>query len=195
MIGNLVRFFMAFLLILPASFSLHAAAETLTLDPQHTYILWQIKHLGFSTQAGKWYAYGTVTLDQEKPENSKVNATIKVADVVTGIPELDKHLKGRLFFDVARFPTATFVSDKVDVINKTSAKVHGMLTLHGVSKPITLDVTLNKVGKNPINDKMTVGFTATTELKRSDFGLRTLLPDVGDEVKIEIGAEAYKDNQ
>ncbi len=76
---------------------LHAAAETLTLDPEHSYILWQISHLGFSTQAGKWYVNGTVTLDKDKPENSKVNATIKLADIVTGIPELDKHLKGKLF--------------------------------------------------------------------------------------------------
>ena len=66
------------------------------------------------------------------------------------------------------------------------------LTLHGVSKPITLDVKLNKVGVSPINDKMTVGFTATTMFKRSDFGMNSFLPGVGDEVKIDIEAEATK---
>jgi len=192
MIRNVARFFMACLLTLPVSLSSYAAAETLTLDPQHTYILWHISHLGFSTQAGKWYATGTVTLDKEMPQNSKVSATINLSGIATGIPELDEHLKGPLFFDIAKYPTATFVSDKVDVIDKTKAKVQGMLTLHGVSKPVTLDVTMNKVGKNPITDKMTVGFTATTTIKRSDFGIKSLLPEVGDEVAITIGAEAFQ---
>ena len=192
MLRNIARCFLSFLLLIPVSFSLQAAPETWTFDPQHTYVLWKIEHLGFSTQAGKFYVNGTVTLDQEKPQNSKVDATIKIADIVTGIPELDKHLQGQLFFDDVKFPTATFTSNKVDVINKTSAKVHGMLMMHGVSKPVTLNVTMNKVGKNPISDKLTTGFTATTTLKRSDFGMTTLLPDVGDAVTIEIGAEAYK---
>lgn len=191
MIRTIARFLIAILFILPASL-LHAAAETLTLDPQHSYVLWEIEHLGFSTQIGKWYVNGMVILDQDQPQNSKVEATIKVANVVTGIPELDKHLQGPLFFDTAKYPTATFVSNKVDVLSKTQAKVEGMLTLRGVSKPVTLDVTLNKVGKSPITDKMTVGFTATTTIKRSDFGMKTLIPEVGDEVKILIGAEAYK---
>ncbi|KTD36139.1 polyprenyl-pyrophosphate binding protein [Legionella nautarum] len=191
MIRTIARFLIALLFILPVSF-LHAAVETLTLDPQHSYVLWEIEHLGFSTQVGKWYVTGTVTLDQDQPQNSKVEATIKVSNVITGIPELDKHLQGPLFFDTAKYPTATFVSNKVDVLSKTKAKVEGMLTLRGVTKPVTLNVTLNKVGKSPITDKMTVGFTATTTLKRSDFGMKTLIPDVGDEVKIQIGAEAYK---
>ncbi len=194
MISNMVRFFLAFILILPLS-GLNAATETLTLDNQHSYVLFYIKHLGFSTQSGKWYVNGTVLLDKDNPQNSKVNATVKIADIVTGIPELDKHLKSKLFFDADSFPKATFVSDKVDLTSKTTAKVHGMLSLHGVSKPITLDVTLNKFGKNPISDKMTVGFTATTELKRSDFGMNAYLPGIGDEVKIEIGAEAYLPNK
>jgi len=119
-----------------------------------------------------------------------VDVSIDVDKIVTGLPELDKHLKDKLFFDVAKYPKATFVSDKVEVLSDTTAKVHGNLILHGVSKPITLDVTLNKVGKNPITDKPTVGFTASTELKRSDFGMSTFLPDLGDEVSIEIAAEA-----
>lgn len=191
---NLTHFVWSVIVLLSVSLSLHAA-ETLTLDDQHSYVLWRIKHLGFSTQSGKWYVKGTVTLDKEHPQNSKVDATIDVANMITGIPELDKHLKGKLFFDTEKFPVATFVSDKVDVLNDTAANVHGVLTIRGVSKPVMLRVTLNKVGKNPITDRMTVGFSATTELKRSDFGIKTLLPDVGDEVSIEIGAEAYQPNQ
>lgn len=192
MISNFARSLVALLILSFFTLSASAAPETLILDNQHTYVLWSIEHLGFSTQAGKWYVNGEVTLDKDNPKNSKVNATIKVADVVTGIPELDKHLKGKLFFDTAKFPTATFVSNKVDVLNKSHAKVSGMLTVHGVTKPVVLNVTLNKAGKNPINDKMTVGFTATTVIKRSDFGMNTLKGDLGDEVKIDIGAEAYQ---
>ncbi len=181
------------LLFLPLS--LHAETMQWTLDPQHTYVIWKINHLGFSSQIGKWYANGQLILDEQKPQNSKVSATIQLTNLITGIPELDKHLKSPLFFDVEKYPTATFVSDKVTPINKNSASVHGLLTIHGVSKPITLQVTLNKVGKNPINDKLTAGFTGKTVLKRSEFNMMTLLPDLSDEVSIEIGAEAYKNAQ
>jgi polyisoprenoid-binding protein YceI len=186
------KYFSIIILLLITSSPLRAAPETWTLDPQHTYVLWKIEHLGFSTQAGKFYANGTVILDQDNPQKSSVNATIKIADIVTGIPDLDKHLKGQLFFNDAKFPTATFVSNKVEILNKNEAKVQGILTLHGVSKPTVLLVTMNKTGKNPVSDKITAGFTATTELKRSDFGMSTLLPDVGNTVNIEIGAEANK---
>ena len=188
---NLIRFIILFFSTIFFSVSAYAA-ETMTLDPNHTYILWHIKHFGFSTQAGKWYATGTLVIDKDKLQNSKVNTTIQVADVVTGLPELDKHLKGKLFFNTEQYPTATFVSGKVDVTGKTTSKVHGMLTLHGVSKPVVLDVSLNQVGKNPITDKMTAGFSAKTKIKRSDFGINTLLPGLSDEVNLEIQAEAYK---
>lgn len=168
------------------------AAETFTLDPQHTYVLWHISHFGFTTQAGKWYATGTLVLDKDKPQNSKVNASIQIANIITGIPELDKHLMGGLFFDVEHFPVTTFVSNKVNVTGKSTAMVEGILTLHGVAKPVVLSVKLNNAGVSPITDKMTVGFTATTSIKRSDFGINTLLPGLGDEVKIDIEAEAYQ---
>jgi polyisoprenoid-binding protein YceI len=176
-----------FSLILPAQ-----AAETFILDPLHSYVLWHASHFDFSHPSGKWMVNGTVTLDKDHPQASKVDVSIKLADLITGIPELDKHLKGELFFNVAKYPLATFVSDKVTDVNNNSARVEGMLTLHGVSKPVTLDVKMNKLGVSPITDKMTAGFTASTTIKRSDFGINTLLPGVGDEVKIEIEAEAMK---
>jgi polyisoprenoid-binding protein YceI len=184
-------------LVATVSFSTATYAEpvTFTLDNQHTYVLWNIQHLGFSTQAGKWYANGQLVLDKDHPDQSKVNVTIKIADIVTGLPELDKHLKSKVFFDVDKFPKATFVSDKVQVLSEHSAKVQGMLTIHGVTKPVTLDVTLNKSGINPISNKNSVGFTATATIKRSDFGMTTLLPALGDEVVLQIGAEAYQDKK
>ncbi|MGQ3891359.1 YceI family protein [Legionella sp. CNM-4043-24] len=191
MIHSITRFLLAAVFTLSAILPAQAA-EKLILDDQHSYVLWHINHLGFTTQSGKWYVKGFVLLDKDHPQNSKVEATIDLNNFVTGLPELDKHLKSPLFFDTAKYPTATFISSKVDVINDHSARVEGSLTLHGITKPVTLDVTLNKTGKNPITDKMTVGFSAKTELKRSDFGMKALLPNLGDEVTIEIGAEAYQ---
>jgi len=188
---NLIKTILFYILLtcfIPASY----AAEIFTLDPNHSYVFWHINHFGFSSQAGKWYASGTLVLDKDKPANSKVNAVIKVADMVTGLPELDAHLKGKLFFNVAQFPTATFVSDKVEITGDKTANVHGVLTLHGVSKPVTLAVAMIQAGKSPITDNFTVGFAATTMIKRSDFGMTTLLPGLGDEVKIEIGAEGFQ---
>ncbi|HAU0201932.1 TPA: polyisoprenoid-binding protein [Legionella pneumophila] len=190
---NFSNFLLAATVLLSTSFA-GQAAEQFTLDDHHTYVLWNINHLGFSTQVGKWYAKGFVVLDKEHPETSKVEATIAVDTISTGLPELDEHLKGPLFFDTKKFPTATFISNKVDVLSDTSAKVEGLLTLHGVSKAVTLMVKLNKMGKDPINDRMTAGFSATTQIKRSDFNMNSLLPSVGDDVSIEIGAEAYKSN-
>lgn len=166
------------------------AAESYTLDPNHTYVLWHISHFGYSYPSGKWMAQGTLTLDQNKPQNSKVNVTINMDNLVTGIKELDEHLKSPLFFDVKQYPTATFVSDKVIVTGKNTATVHGTLTLHGVSKPLSLAVIFNKVGISPVTNKKTVGFSATSELLRSDYDITSLLPGIGDDVKINIEAEA-----
>ncbi|MDQ2993877.1 MAG: YceI family protein [Pseudomonadota bacterium] len=169
-----------------------AATESYTLDPNHSYVAWGVSHFGFSDQVGKWYVNGTIDFDAAKPQNSKVNVTIKVDEIVTGLSEFDKHLKGKLFFDTSKYPTATFVSDKINVTGDKSAKIQGTLTVHGVSKSITLDVKLNKKDVNPLNNKPTLGFSATTNLKRSDYNIKTLLPSVGDDVQLMIQVEANK---
>ena len=164
-------------------------AETYTLDSGHTYVLWHISHFGFSNPSGKWLANGTLILDETHPQNSKVDVTIQTDTIDTGIPKLDEHLKSKAFFEVEKYPTATFVSDKITMNGKNAAKVHGMLTVHGVTKPVTLDVTLNKIGVNPISMKKTAGFSAKAKIKRSDFDMTTLIPGLGDEVKLDIEAE------
>lgn len=181
-------------LIIPAQ----AAPETYVLDNGHTSVTFHVNHFGFSHPSGKWMANGTLVLDEEKPENSKVEATINLADVLTGVHDLDKHLTTKDFFNVKTYPTATFVSNKVDVIKDNKgkptgkAKVFGMLTLEGVSKPVVLDVTLNKIGMSAIKNQKTVGLSATTTLKRSDFGMDTYIPNISDEVVIDIEVEANK---
>lgn len=167
-----------------------SSSASYILDPDHTYVLWHADHFGFSRPSGKWMANGTLNYNVKSPEKSQVNVTINMADLTTGIPDLDKHLKGTLFFNVQKFPTATFVSNKVELKDKQVTKVHGTLTIRDISKPIVLDITREKNAQNPITEKPTLGFSATTSLNRSDFGIKTLLPGVGDKIEIEIELEA-----
>lgn len=166
------------------------AAETYALDTNHTNIVWSINHFGFSNPSGKFTKVeGQLVLDEANPANSKVSMTLSPANILTGIDKLDEHLKSKDFFDVEQFPNATFVSTKVALTGKDTAKVTGTLTLHGISKPVTLDVKLNKIGVNMFNKK-TAGFSAFTTIKRSDFGINTYLPALVDDVKISIESEA-----
>ncbi len=175
-------------LVVPTAY----ASDKYILDDSHTYVGWKISHFGYSYPNGKWMAKGTMELDKDKPQDSKVEATINLADMITGIPKLDHHLKGPEFFDVDKYPTATFVSTKVITTGKDTAKVEGDLTLHGVTKSITLDVKLNKAEVSPMTNKMTAGFSATATISRSEFGIKAYAPGLGDEVKLNIEAEAFK---
>lgn len=166
------------------------AVDTYTFDPTHTAITWDISHFGFSRPAGKFMSVeGTLMLNEEKPEASSVHVTIGMAGLNSGVPKLDEHLKAKDFFDMEQYPTAKFESTKVTVKDSTHASVEGNLTLRGVTKSVTLDVTLNKVGDNFVG-KRTAGLTAKTTLKRSDFGMTAYLPNLGDDVNIAIEAEA-----
>lgn len=167
------------------------AADTYTLDPFHTNLYWKANHFGFSNPSGKFATVtGTVTLDEAAPDKSSVNVTVNTGSVVTGIDLFNEHLRADKFFNSEKFPTATFVSSKVEPTGKDTAKVTGDLTLVGITKPVTLDVTLNKIGENPISKLKTAGFTATGVVKRSEFGMTYALPGVSDDVQITIDAEA-----
>lgn len=171
--------------------SANAASETFVFDPNHTSVLWHANHFGFSNPMGRFgIKDGSVTLDQANPKASSVDVTIDTDSLETGIDKFNEHIKSKDFIDAKTFPTATFKSTKVDVTGKDTAKVTGDLTLHGVTKPVTLDVKLNKIGEHPMNKKNTAGFSATTTIKRSDFGISAYVPNVSDEIKLEIEAEA-----
>lgn len=166
------------------------ATEIYKLDPLHTAVVWRVSHLGFSYPSGKFMNIdGTLVLDQKNLAASKVNVTIPVALVETGVPKLDEHLKNKDFFDAATYPTATFISNTVDVTSKDTMIVHGTLTLHGVSRAVDLDVRLNKLGDNHLKVP-SAGFSATATIKRSDFGIDIGVPMLADEVRLEIETEA-----
>lgn len=167
------------------------AAERYVIDANHTDVVWSASHFGFSDSHGKFADLsGVIELDKDAPANSKVNVTINTASVVTGIEKFDAHLRSPDFFASEEFPEATFVSESVEITGDDTADITGTLTLRGVSKPVTLAATLNKMGENPYNKKQTVGFNAETTINRSDFGITYALPGIPEQVGIHIAAEA-----
>lgn len=160
-------------------------------DPTHTSATWSANHFGFSNPSGKFSNIeGELILDEKHPNKSSVNVKINIAGINTANEKFDNHLKSEDFFNVKKFSTANFLSKKIVITGKNSAKVYGDLTFMGISKEIILNVKLNKIGINPIVNKKTAGFSANATIKRSDFGINYALPAIADEVKISIEAEA-----
>lgn len=170
------------------------AADTYQIDTSHTYLGFEISHLGFSTTYGRFTdVSGTIDLDEENPEASSVDVKIVPSSVYTGDEKRDEHLRGEDFFNVAEFPDMSFKSTSIEKTGEDTGKITGDLTMHGVTKPVTLDTTFTKKGDYPMQEGMkAVGFNATTSLKRSDFGIDKYVPMVGDEVTITISLEAQR---
>ena len=176
-----------------ALFSGQAAfAATYTLEPNYTQGVLRWDHLGFSFPAAQ-FAQGTGTLefDASDPGMASIKVTIPIASLSTGVPDLDEHLKSEDFFEVAKYPTATFVSTRVEKgMGVNRFKVTGDLTIRKVTRPVMLEVTLLKVGKNARTEVATIGFDAKGTLKRSDFGLGAFVPQVSDEIQLLVTTQA-----
>jgi len=172
--------------------AVRAHAATYTLEPNYTQGVFRWDHLGFSHPAAQFaQGSGTLEFDAMKPTMASITVTIPLSSIASGVADLDEHLKSEDFFDVAKFPTATFASTKVEQgMAKDGLKVSGNLTLHGVTRPVTLAVTLLKAGSNARTGVPTIGFNATATLKRSDFGLGAFVPQVGDEIRIQMTTQA-----
>jgi len=169
------------------------AADSYTIDSRHTFPSFEIDHLGFSTQRGRFnQSSGKVVLDADHGRGS-IDVVVDMASISTGLTELEEHLRGKDFFDVARYPTMNFKSDKLHFAGKKLIGADGMLTLHGVTKPVSLKVDHFYCGINPIKLKYTCGANAMTRIKRSDFGIDKYVPMVADEVKVVIQVEATRD--
>lgn len=161
-------------------------AGSYAADPNHTQVAWSVNHLGFNLYNGLFAGTtGTMTLDPANPAKAAVTIQIPLDKVVTTSDALTAHLKRADFFDTAKFPVATFKSTKI-VVSGTTATIAGDLTLHGVTKPVTLDAHFVGAGNNPLSKAATVGFEATTSIKRSDYGMTFLVPGVGDQVDLRI---------
>lgn len=166
------------------------SAQAWQFDKSHTRVGFSVDHLGFSTVVGDFRQFdGAVQYDPKQPAALKVNFEIDTHSIDSGWVARDEHLRKADFFNVEKFPKMSFTSTAVKVLGDNKSQVTGNLTLLGVTKPVTLDVTLNKLDVNPISKKQTAGITATTTIKRSDWGMTTYVPAVGDDIPVRIDAE------
>ena len=164
-------------------------------DPSHTRVSFTVSHMGFSDWYGDFTGTtGTLSLDPKAVAKAKVDVTIPTASVVTTNATLDGELRGAQWFDADKYPTIHFASTKVAQTGARTALITGELTFHGVTKPVVLKASFNASGTNPMSKAFTIGFNATTTIKRSEFGVKTYVPLIGDDVAIRISAPFEKAN-
>ena len=170
-----------------------AAPETYRLDAGHTFPRFSYSHFGFSTQLSRFNrTTGTVTLDRAA-RTGAVDISIDTTSVDTGFAVFDEHIQAEDFLDTAKHPTATFRSSKVVFSGDTPTAVEGVLTLKGVSRPVTLKVTSFQAMPHPILKKDAIGANATVTVKRTDFNMGKYAPHVGDDVTIDVAVEAIRE--
>ena len=164
-------------------------AGTYKIETSHTQVSFGVDHMGFSPFYGTFSgATGRVVLDPANLAAASLEVSIPIASVQTTSAKLTEELNSADWFDSARFPTATFKSTKVTSTSPTTANIDGTLTLHGVTRPATIEVRFYGAGANPMSKALTVGFEARTEIKRSDFGITKYVPLVSDGVGLLITA-------
>ena len=171
-----------------------AAPLTYTIDQSHAQIIFSYNHVGYSTGYGMFSGFGgEVVYDAENPAASTVAVTFPVRSMLTGWEARFEHFMSPDFFDAAEDEAVSFTSTAIEVTGETTGKITGDLTLNGVTKPVVLETTLNKSEPYPLppfEGKPALGFTATTTVLRSDFGLGAYVPFISDEVQIQISFEA-----
>lgn len=193
------RFITAVAMILALVVPAIASATTWNIDPDHSHVGFKVKHLMVSNVKGNFEKYsGTVEINDRDITSSKVDVTIQTTSINTGVPKRDEHLRSADFFDVARYPTMTFVSTKVAKAGTGNLRVTGALTIHGVTKEVVLDVEpLSQESRDPWGN-IRRGTSASTKINRKDFGLNwnkaleTGGVVVGDEITINLEVEMIK---
>ncbi|MEM6901002.1 MAG: YceI family protein [Pseudomonadota bacterium] len=163
------------------------------MDVTHGYVTFSYNHLGFSNPQLRFRTVDAkLDLNAEAPAESSVNVTIAANSIDTGVDVFDGHMNSADWLDTETYPEITFVSTALEQSDAGTGTLTGDLTIKGVTKPVTLDVTLIGAGPHPLNQKETVGVEATGTVLRSDFGLGNFVPAVGDEVSILISGEFNK---
>lgn len=172
------------------------AADTFKIDPAHTNVVFFVNHLGYSKMIGQFNdVSGTFVMDQANIANSKVNLVIKAASVDTDHEARDKHLRSPDFLNAEEFPEITFSSTKVEKTGEKTGKITGGLTVLGQTKPVTLDVTFNKMAKHPIpsyKGVVVAGFSARAKMNRHDYGMNFAKGGIGGVLDLFIEVEGFK---
>ena len=179
--------------VLAAAFgAAQAAPATYKIDPTHTFVTFEAKHFGTSTNRGRFdKKSGTITLDKAA-KTGKAEVTIETGSINTGTAPFDGHLKGKDFFNAESFPTATFVSDQFKFDGDKVTEVVGKLTFLGKTQPVTLKATSFNCYDNPMLKREVCGGDFETTIKRSEYGSSYGLPGIPDEIKLDIQIEAVK---
>lgn len=171
----------------------NAEAVYYEIDSTHTYPHFAIEHLGFSTLYGRFdQTTGKLMIDKEN-KNGFVSIRIDAVSVNTGYSKRDDHLRSPDFLNVTEFPKIQYESRNIKFSGTEQATVEGDLTMLGVTRPVSLQVSRYRCGKNPMSKKDTCGFEAHTEIKRSDFGSKYGAPGIGDTMKLWFQVEAVKE--
>lgn len=179
------------LLLVAVSAPAFASMQTFKIDTAHTQVSFTYNHFGFSNPTGRLeQIQGELHIDQNDWSKSSVSVTMPLSGLHTGVEKLDEHLKTPDFFDAAKYPQVTFKSTKVVKTGTESLKISGDLTAHGVTRAVTLNAHINKIGDNPMIGSKSAGFDADTTLKRSDFGMGKYVPNVSDAVHVHITVSA-----
>lgn len=188
-------------LVFAATSGTNVHAETYSFDKDHTAVTFSWGHLGLSRQSGRIRELeGRLEFDPANPEAGKVDVTLKVASLWTGVPALDTHLKSPDFFNADEHPTITFKSTAARKTGEKTGEVTGDLTIMGMTRPITLQVRWNYTGEHPLSTvnpiykgKFVSGFSATAQLLRSEWGVSRAVPLVSDEIHISIETELLRE--
>jgi polyisoprenoid-binding protein YceI len=166
-----------------------APSGAYALETRHTQVLWAISHLGITDFYGRFEKIsGSLNFNAGAPEKSAVNVTIQMSSLNTPNAPLIGELSGPAALDVAKFPTATFKSTSIQRTGPGAGKITGDLTLHGVTRPLTLEATFGGGLSDPVSGAYDLGFHATTTIKRTDFGLTGMAWEsfIGPDVKLII---------
>jgi polyisoprenoid-binding protein YceI len=181
-----------------------AKPEKYVIDPEHFSIAMQIRHIGYFDLIGLFTeGAGSFTFDETKPDVSDIRVTIKTASFESGHEKRDAHVRSADFLNAKEFPEMVFVGKSTEKTGDRTGKIHGALTLRGVTRPLTLDVTWVKSGEYPIGGGLfggkpyVTGINARGTLKRSDFGMTYAVDNglVGDEVTLMLGFEARRQSE
>ncbi len=185
------------LALLPAVAGARDARADYRLDPVHTRVMFAISHAGFSRAIGTVSgSTGTLTFDPADWTRAKVDVRVPIARADLGDADWNKATLAKSLLDAEDHPETRFVSTRVEPVDATHARVHGELTLRGVTREVVLDVTLNAAKRHPMPPfRRTVGFSATTTLSRAEFGITAWKSVIGDDVELRIEAEATYDGK
>lgn len=174
------------------------AAQVWQVDPAHSSVEFAVRHMMVSTVKGSFKAFsGSLTLDEANAERSSVEAEVEAATIDTGVADRDNHLRSSDFFDVAKYPKLTFRSRAVEAVGSDVGRLHGDLTIHGVTRPVAFDVSYLGEIRDPWGNRRR-GYSAETTVSRKDFGMtwNQVLDAggvlVGDKVKVTLNVEAVE---